>query len=115
MHLGRTKTSGSENDDVVYLTGRPVEALNAWMTAARIDSGSIFRKIDRWGNLSRHALEPGAINAILKQRVVMAGLEPGEFPPATTYGIHRRRHRASARASSGARFFGEASGWPGAS
>jgi integrase len=79
IHLGRTKTSGSENDDVVYLTGRPVEALNAWMTAARIHSGSIFRKIDRWGNLSKHALEPGAINAILKQRVVMAGLEPGEF------------------------------------
>ncbi|WP_311273299.1 MULTISPECIES: tyrosine-type recombinase/integrase [unclassified Rhizobium] len=79
IHLGRTKTSGSENDDVVYLTGRPVDALNAWMTAARIDSGSIFRKIDRWGNLSKHALEPGAINAILKQRVVMAGLEPGEF------------------------------------
>ncbi|POO49117.1 tyrosine-type recombinase/integrase [Agrobacterium rosae] len=79
IHLGRTKTSGSENDDVVYLTGRPVDALNAWMTAARIDSGGIFRKIDRWGNLSKHALEPGAINAILKQRVVMAGLEPGEF------------------------------------
>ncbi len=79
IHLGRTKTSGSENDDVVYLTGRPVDALNAWMMAARIDSGSIFRKIDRWGNLSKHALEPGAINAILKQRVVMAGLEPGEF------------------------------------
>ncbi|WP_284778581.1 tyrosine-type recombinase/integrase, partial [Agrobacterium sp. lyk4-40-TYG-31] len=38
-----------------------------------------FRKIDRWGNLSKHALEPGAINAILKQRVVMAGLEPREF------------------------------------
>ncbi len=79
IHLGRTKTSGSENDDVVYLTGRPVDALNAWITAARIDSGSIFRKIDRWGNLSKHALEPGAINAILKQRVVLAGLEPGEF------------------------------------
>ncbi|XUY30229.1 site-specific integrase (plasmid) [Agrobacterium sp. rho-8.1] len=79
IHLGRTKTSESENDDVVYLTGRPVDALNAWMTAACIDSGSIFRKIDRWGNLSKHALEPGAINAILKQRVVMAGLEPGEF------------------------------------
>nr|MDX8306126.1 integrase [Agrobacterium rosae] len=36
IHLGHTKTSGSENDDVVYLTGRPVDALNAWMRAARI-------------------------------------------------------------------------------
>lgn len=79
IHLGRTKTSGSKHDEVVYLTGRPVEALNAWISAARIDSGSIFRKIDRWGNLSRQALEPGAINAILKQRVSMAGLKPEEF------------------------------------
>lgn len=72
IHLGRSKTSGSEHDEIVYLTGGPVEALNPWISAAKIDSGSIFRKIDRWGNVSRYALEPGAINAILKQRVAMA-------------------------------------------
>lgn len=79
IHLGRTKTSGSELEEVVYLTGRPVDALNAWMTAARVESGSIFRKVDRWGNVSQRALEPSAINQIVKQRAVLAGLEPGEF------------------------------------
>jgi integrase len=79
IHLGRTKTSGAEHDEVVYLTGRPVDALNAWLAAARVESGSIFRKIDRWGNVSKRALEPSAINAIVKQRVAMAGLEPEEF------------------------------------
>jgi integrase len=79
IHLGRTKTSGSEHDEGVYLTGRPVDALTAWMTAARIESGSIFRKIDRWGNVSKRALEPSAVNAIVKQRAEMAGLDPGEF------------------------------------
>ncbi len=79
IHLGRTKTSGSEHDEVVYLTGRPVDALNAWMKAARIESGSVFRKVDRWGNVSKRALEPSAVNAIVKQRAAMAGLEPGEF------------------------------------
>lgn len=29
IHLGRTKTSGADHDEIVYLTGRPVEALNA--------------------------------------------------------------------------------------
>jgi integrase len=29
IHLGRTKTTGADQDDIVYLTGRPVEALNA--------------------------------------------------------------------------------------
>ncbi|WP_413712614.1 tyrosine-type recombinase/integrase [Rhizobium sp. Rhizsp82] len=79
IHLGRTKTSGADHDEVVYLTGRPVEVLDAWIEAARIESGSVFRKVDRWGNVSKRALEPGAVNAIVKQRAEMAGLEPGEF------------------------------------
>lgn len=49
IHLGRTKTSGAEDDEVVYLTGHPVDALKAWLAAAKIESGSVFRAIDRWG------------------------------------------------------------------
>lgn len=79
IHLGRTKTTTGEDDDVVYLTGRPVEALNAWLTAARIDKGSVFRGIGRWGSVSRRALDPQSINAILKRRAEMAGLDSGEF------------------------------------
>jgi integrase len=79
IHLGRTKTSAAESDEIVYLTGRPVEALNAWLGAAKIDAGSIFRGIDRWGNLSRRALDPKAVNDIVKQRAELAGLDPREF------------------------------------
>ncbi|MBO0145470.1 site-specific integrase [Agrobacterium sp. Ap1] len=79
IHLGRTKTSGADHDEVVYLTGRPVEALEAWMTAAKIDAGSVFRKVDRWGNVSKRVLDPKSVNDIVKQRAAMAGLEPGEF------------------------------------
>ncbi|MBY5666408.1 tyrosine-type recombinase/integrase [Rhizobium leguminosarum] len=79
IHLGRTKTSSGEQDDIVYLTGRPVEALNAWMVAAKIDSGSVFRAIGRWGTVSRRQIDPQSVNAIIKQRAVMAGLDSGEF------------------------------------
>ncbi|MEX2745809.1 tyrosine-type recombinase/integrase [Rhizobium mongolense] len=79
IHLGRTKTTSGEQDEVVYLTGRPVEALNAWLAAAKIESGSVFRAIGRWGTVSRRALDPQSVNAILKQRAEMAGLDPGEF------------------------------------
>jgi integrase len=79
IHLGRTKTSGAENDEVVYLTGRPVDALNAWLIAARIEGGSVFRAIDRWGNVSKRALDPKAINDVVKQRAEKAGLDPKEF------------------------------------
>ncbi len=79
IHLGRTKTTSGEQDDVVYLTGRPVDALNAWIAAARIESGSVFRGIGRWGTVSKRSLDPQSVNAILKQRAEMAGLEAGEF------------------------------------
>nr|WP_284737744.1 site-specific integrase [Agrobacterium rosae] len=79
IHLGRTKTTSGEEDDVVYLTGRPVEALNAWITAAKIDKGSVFRGIGRWGTVSKRALDPQSVNAIIKQRADMAGLEAGDY------------------------------------
>jgi len=79
IHLGRTKTSGADHDEIVYLTGRPVEALTRWLETARIDQGSVFRKIDRWGNVSARALEPNAINRIVKKRAKMAGLALEEF------------------------------------
>ncbi len=79
IHLGRTKTSGADSDEVVYLSGRPVDALNAWLAAAKIDKGSVFRAIDRWGNVSRRPLDPKAINDILKHRAELAGLDPTEF------------------------------------
>ena len=79
IQLSRTKTSGADNEEVVYLTGRPVNALNGWLEAGRIESGSVFRAIDRWGNVSKRALDPKAINDIVKQRAFMAGLDPAEF------------------------------------
>ncbi|MBY3257169.1 tyrosine-type recombinase/integrase [Rhizobium laguerreae] len=79
IHLGRTKTSSGEQDEVVYLTGRPVEALNSWLTGAKIESGSVFRGIGRWGTVSKRAIDPQSVNAILKQRAQMAGLDSGEF------------------------------------
>ncbi|MBW9089828.1 site-specific integrase [Rhizobium wenxiniae] len=79
IHLGRTKTTSGEEDDVVYLTGRPVEALHAWLAAAKIESGSVFRRIARWGTVSRRELDPQSINLIVKQRAEMAGLDSGEF------------------------------------
>ncbi len=39
----------------------------------------MFRAIDRWGNVSKRALDPKAINDIVKQRAFMAGLDPAEF------------------------------------
>ena len=77
--FGRTKKLSGEQGDTIYLTGRPVEALTAWMFAARIDKGSVFRGIGRWGTVSKRAIDPQSVNPILNQRAEMAGLQPGEF------------------------------------
>ncbi|CAD7053692.1 integrase [Pseudorhizobium halotolerans] len=79
-------------------------------------SGSVFRKIDRWGNVSQRALEPAAVNATVKKRAEMAGLEPtdlsahglrsGYFTEAANRGIslpeamEQSRHRSFQPASS---------------
>ncbi|MBB5538709.1 integrase [Rhizobium giardinii] len=72
--------------------------------------------IHRWGNVSRRALDPQAVNAILKQRATEAGLEAREFSAhglrsgylteAANRGIplpeamERSRHRSVQHASS---------------
>jgi hypothetical protein len=61
IHLGRTKTSGADHYEVVYLTGRPVVALNSWLAAAKIDSGSVFRGM---GGKLPH-LQPGHFHPLL--------------------------------------------------
>ena len=77
--ISRVRSGATETSVRKSLTGRPVDALNAWLAAAKIDTGSIFRKIDRWGNVSHRPLDPKAVNDIVKRRAVMAGLDPGEF------------------------------------
>lgn len=76
IRLGRTKTSLADDDRFAVIAGRPVEALKSWLAAARIEAGPVFRGIDRWGNLDGKALSAQTINAIVKRRAGLAGIEP---------------------------------------
>jgi integrase len=79
IHLGRTKTTTTEDRAHVILIGRPVEALKQWFAEAKIDTGAVFRRIDRWGNIDRRALTPQSVNLVLKTRCKQAGLDPEAF------------------------------------
>lgn len=79
IRLGRTKTTGADDDAFVLLVGRPVLALRDWLERAKISEGAVFRGIDRWGHLERKALTPQAVNLILKRRIAQAGLDPTVF------------------------------------
>ena len=79
LRLGRTKTEESSDDNSVLLIGRSVDALKTWLEAAQIQEGAVFRAIDQWGNLKTRALIPQSVNAIVKKRCALAGLDPQDF------------------------------------
>jgi len=79
LRLGRTKTEESSDDNTVLLIGRTVDALKKWLDASQITDGAVFRAIDQWGNLKTRALTPQSVNAIVKKRCALAGLDPQDF------------------------------------
>jgi len=52
----------------------PVRALRAWLDAAGIASGPVFRSVNRWGKLGRR-LSPYDVVRIVKRRAEAAGLD----------------------------------------
>ncbi len=74
IHLRRTKTEAAQDDNTVLLIGAPVHALTIWLQAANITEGSVFRSINRWGQVNSRPLSPQAVNDIVKKRAALAGL-----------------------------------------
>lgn len=58
---------------------KPVAVLRAWLKAAKITSGPIFRDIDRYGNIGKHALSGRSVARIVKKAAAAAGLDPMIF------------------------------------
>lgn len=44
----------------------PATAIKAWMEAASVEDGPLFRPVNRWDQVHEKALNPGAINDLLK-------------------------------------------------
>jgi site-specific recombinase XerD len=57
----------------------PVRALRAWLDAASITSGPIFRAVDRWGRVSPTALSDRAVADIVKRCAAAAGFKADDF------------------------------------
>jgi integrase len=57
----------------------PARALKAWLDAAQIQSGAVFRAIDRWGHARRERLNDRAITLVIKRAATAAGLDARQF------------------------------------
>lgn len=57
----------------------PVRAVRAWLDAAALVSGPLWRPIDRHGNIGPAALTSHAVARLVKRCAAAAGLEPRDF------------------------------------
>ncbi|VUD46558.1 Tyrosine recombinase XerD [Thalassocella blandensis] len=53
----------------------PVEAYLDWISAAQLQSGPVFRSINRWGQVSDDALHPASIIGIIKKCCTQADID----------------------------------------
>jgi integrase len=56
----------------------PVDALRAWLDAAGITSGSVFRSVSRWGRVGE-ALDGRHVAEVVKRAARRVGLDPREL------------------------------------
>jgi integrase len=59
----------------------PVNALENWLNAARIEDGPVFRPVDRHGRVSAGRLSGEAVSLILRNRMAAAGFDPRVLGP----------------------------------
>lgn len=56
----------------------PVEAVEDWLALSKLKTGSLFRKIDRWGHLSDVGLVPSSVIPMLRRLLTQAGIAEAE-------------------------------------
>lgn len=78
LEYSKTQQTGVSADSTPDkpILGRSADALTAWLEAAGIREGAIFRRI--WKDRVGPALLPGSVASIVKRRAKLAGLE-GDF------------------------------------
>lgn len=72
--LGTTKTDTSGVQREKPLRGDAVVALQAWLGAANISDGPLFRRLYRGGRVSDQRLTPDQVARIVQRRAQLAGL-----------------------------------------
>lgn len=64
----------------------PVTAYQDWLQVSRLSAGPVFRRIDRWGNLTDTPLNPNSVIALLRRL-----FRDAELPEPDSYSSHSLR------------------------
>ncbi len=77
IRLLRTKTTGPAEAPRLVLKARAARCLVAWIDAAGIEEGPLFRRISRTGAVGQKALSPAGVGGLVKRLVTATGREAG--------------------------------------
>ncbi len=81
IRLVETKTTGSDTTPVLVLKGRAARTVAAWIDAAGIEEGPLFRPMSKAGRPLPRPLSAAGIARIVKTRLTAAGF-PEDFASA---------------------------------
>jgi len=83
VHIARSKTDQEGAGHSVPVPAgsklKPVQAVDAWLTAAAITAGPVFRPIGKGGRVGLVALTDRSVAQIVKDRAAAAGLDAALF------------------------------------
>lgn len=87
----------------------PATALRAWLDAAGIVSGPLFRAINRWNQIGTDALDAGSVNTVLEGWAKAAGLD--YVPHLSSHSLRRGMATSAHRAGADPRDIKRQGGW----
>ncbi|MBS0588893.1 MAG: site-specific integrase [Proteobacteria bacterium] len=84
IHVRRSKTDQKgvgRNVAIPYTKGShcPVQALKLWLKKSGIKTGALFRRMNRFDQVTDYGLSAASVALIIKQRVAEAGLNPKQY------------------------------------
>lgn len=84
LRLRRSKTDQIGSGRMISISpgqppGCPVSALEFWLSRSGINSGPLFRSVDRHSHVLDRRLSPSVVSLIIKTRVAAAGFDPARF------------------------------------
>lgn len=75
LGFSKTNQAGVQRaEDTKPLVGSAARAMESWLTASKITSGALFRRIRKGGHVGE-ALSPAAVRDIVKARCALAGID----------------------------------------
>jgi len=71
----------------------PRAGARAWLEAAEIVDGPVFRRVTQWGTVGTKRLHPDAVRQILARRAAAAGIRGTLLEPVTPHGFVTTAYR----------------------